>query len=81
MISRTNFLVAQLTSFAKQYARKSQKGIEPNDRQYSRKAEATMKHLSPEELSAVLNSETDERVPMVKTKNPTHVRVKNGRGP
>ena len=43
-----------------------------------------MKRLSPEELSAVLNSETDEHVPVVKPKNPklsAFAPQKKGRGP
>ena len=43
-----------------------------------------MKRLSPEELSAVLTSETDEHVPVVKPKNPMlpdFVPKKKGRGP
>ena len=84
MSRRTNRLAAQLSSFVKQYGRKAQRGVEPNDRQYSREAEETMKRLSPEELSAVLNSETDEHVPVVKPKNPklsAFAPQKKGRGP
>ncbi|MBZ8142856.1 hypothetical protein CLD22_23545 [Rubrivivax gelatinosus] len=64
MSRRTNRLTAQLSSFVMQYARRAQRGVEPNDRQYSREAEEAMKRLSPEELSAVLSSESDERVPI-----------------
>ena len=38
-----------------QYARKSQRGQEPNDRQYSRKIEAKLKRMKPEELDELLN--------------------------
>jgi hypothetical protein len=53
-----------------QYRRKAQRGVEPNDRKYSREAEEAMKRLRPEELSAVLNAETDELVPVIKPKTP-----------
>jgi len=84
MSRRTNRLAAQLSSFVKQYGRKAQRGAEPNDRQYSREAEEAMKRLSPEELSALLNSELDEHVPVVKTKTPSLSELgpkKRGRGP
>ena len=47
--------------FAKQYAKKSQKGVEPNDRAYDAKIEKLMKKLPPEELSKLLtDDEADE---------------------
>jgi len=84
MSRRTNRLAAQLSAFVQQYRRKAQRGVEPNDRQYSREAEEQMKRLSPEELSVALNSEADELVPVVKYKKSTHpefVPRKKGRGP
>jgi len=84
MSRRTNRLAAQLSSFVKQYGKKAQRGAEPNDRQYSREAEEAMKRLSPVELSAVLNSEIDEYVPLVKPKTPDlpdFVSKRKGRGP
>ena len=84
MSKRTNRLAAQLSAFVQQYRRKAQRGVEPNDRQYSREAEEVMKQLSPEELSTALNSEADELVPIVKHKRPTlpeFVPRKKGRGP
>ena len=63
MSRRTNRLSAELAAFAQQYRRKAQRGVEPNDRGYSRQAEELMKRLSPEELSAVLNAELDDAVP------------------
>lgn len=42
-----------------QYTRKSQRGQEPNDRQYSRKIEAKIKRMKPEELDELLNGEQD----------------------
>jgi len=80
----TNRLAAQLSAFAKEYGRKAQRGVEPNDRHYSREAEEAMKRLAPEQLSAVLNSEADEYMPVVKPKSPNLpdlVPKKKGRGP
>lgn len=84
MSRRTNRLAAQLASFVKQYGRKAQRGSDPNDRRYSREAEEAMRRLPAEELSAVLNSEVDEYVPVVRQKNPKlpdFVPKKKGRGP
>lgn len=50
-------LAEDLTLFVHKYARKAQKGQEPNDRCYDRKIEQTMKRLSPEHLSRALGSE------------------------
>lgn len=84
MSRRTNRLSAELSAFAQQYKRKAQRGVEPNDRGYSREAEALMKRLPAEELSALLSSETDELLPPVKPKkNPPDDQLpkKKGRGP
>ena len=43
-----------------QYARKSQRGQEPNDRQYSRKIEAKINRMRPEELDELLHGEQDD---------------------
>lgn len=56
------FLAEELERFLRQYARKAQRGIEPNDRRYSRKAEKVMRQLSPEALSGIL-SQGDEKDP------------------
>jgi hypothetical protein len=48
-------LRGQLAIFVKQYSRKAQRGVEPNDRRYDRKMEKLMKSLTPEELSDLLN--------------------------
>lgn len=50
-------LAAKLGRFVQQYARKAQKGWDPNDRNYDRKLEAKVKKLSPEELSDLLSGE------------------------
>ena len=43
--------------FAKQYSRKAQKGVEPNDRCYERDVERRVKRMPPEALDAVLNDD------------------------
>ncbi len=84
MSRRTNRLAAELSAFVQQYRKKAQRGVEPNDRQYSREAEEAMKRLPAEELSAVLSSEADDLVPLIKPKKPTPPEFfpnKRGRGP
>ena len=50
---------ANLALFIKSYGRQSQKGVEPNDRQYSREEEEAIKRLRPEELDALLRDDED----------------------
>ena len=57
MNKRKEKLQAKIGAFMQQYARKSQRGQEPNDRQYSRKIEAKIKRMKPEELDELLNGE------------------------
>jgi len=40
--------------FLQQYARKAQKGVEPNDRKYSRDVEREVRQMKPEEFDAFL---------------------------
>lgn len=68
MSRRSNRLSAELAAFAQQYQRKAQRGVEPNDRRYSRKTEEVMKRMRPEELSALLNADADETVSRAKAK-------------
>jgi hypothetical protein len=51
---------AVLQLFVKQYARKAQKGVEPNDRRYDRKIEERVRRMSPEQLDALLRDGEDE---------------------
>ena len=44
----------------RQYQRKAQRGVEPNDRQYSRKVEQKLKRMRPEELDELLHGTEDE---------------------
>ncbi len=52
-------LSADLKLFVQQYGRKAQRGIEPNDRRYSRKLEAKMRRMSPEQLDALLRDDAE----------------------
>lgn len=60
MNKRKEKLRAKIGAFMQQYARKSQRGQEPNDRGYSRKIEGKIKRMKPEELDELLNGEQDE---------------------
>ena len=50
-------LRGELAVFVKEYSRKAQRGIEPNDRRYDRKMENLMKSMTPVELSELLNED------------------------
>jgi len=45
---------AAVQLFTRQYARKAQKGVEPNDRRFERKTEERVKRMKPEELDRLL---------------------------
>ena len=60
MNKRKAKLQAEIGAFAQQYARKAQRGQEPNDRGYSRKIEAKIKRMRPEELDELLHGELDD---------------------
>jgi hypothetical protein len=60
MNKRNEKLRAKIGSFMQQYARKAQRGQEPNDRGYSRAIEAKLKRMKPEELDELLNGEQDD---------------------
>lgn len=53
-------LAGELPVFVKRYARKAQKGIEPNDRRYDREIEKKVKQIKPEDLDRLLHDETDD---------------------
>jgi len=67
---RKALLSGKLGIFAKQYSRKAQKGVEPNDRKHSSEVESLMKHLPPEELSELLTGDSEEPLPPIKRKRP-----------
>ena len=52
---RKERLRGELGVFAKQYARKKQKGHDPNDRGYDREVEKKIRHMKPEDLDELLN--------------------------
>ncbi len=60
MNKRKEKLRAKIGAFMQQYARKAQRGQEPNDRGYSRAIEAKLKRMRPEELDELLNGEQDD---------------------
>jgi hypothetical protein len=45
--------------FVQQYGRKAQRGVEPNDRRYSRELEMFLKQLRPEELDWLMRDDED----------------------
>lgn len=55
-------LAGELGLFIQQYARKAQKGWDPNDRSYDRKLEQKMKQLKPEKLSELLTEDSSEHI-------------------
>ena len=46
--------------FMRQYGRKAQRGVEPNDRRYDRDVERAVRQLKPEELDALLRDDEDQ---------------------
>jgi hypothetical protein len=48
---------ATVSVFVRQYARRAQRGIEPNDRRYDRRVERALKQLQPEELDLLLRDD------------------------
>lgn len=49
--------VAEIRLFAKQYARKARKGLDPNDRRYERETERRIKRMRPDERDGLLRDE------------------------
>jgi hypothetical protein len=50
---------ATVSVFLRQYGRKAQRGMEPNDRRYSRDVEKALKHLKPEDLDSLMRDDED----------------------
>jgi hypothetical protein len=57
---RRDLKAAAVQLFAKEYARKAQRGFDPNDRKYDRKVEQEVKHMKPEELYQLLHHGEDD---------------------
>jgi hypothetical protein len=55
-------IAKELGTFLRQYARRAQKGQDPNDRTYDREIEQELGRLRPEELDRLINGEDDERL-------------------
>ena len=53
-------LARHVGAFLRQYQRKAQKGVEPNDRKYDREVERIIRRLKPEDLDVLLNGDADE---------------------
>ena len=50
----------KIGNFVREYSRKRQKGVEPNDRVYDRSIEKLVKRMDPVDLSKVLTGEEEE---------------------
>ena len=50
---------ARLQLFIQQYGRKSQKGVEPNDRHYQRDVEKAVKRMKPDELDRLMRDDEE----------------------
>ncbi|WP_156434655.1 hypothetical protein [Bradyrhizobium lablabi] len=48
---------ATVSVFLQQYGRKAQRGVEPNDRRYSRDVEKALKRLKPEEFDLLIRED------------------------
>jgi len=57
MSNRSKKLEGEIGSFVKQYKRKAHAGYDPNDRRYDREIEEKIKHMTAEELSALMSGE------------------------
>ena len=60
MTSRRERLAAEIGVFMRQYGRKKQHGLDPNDRGYDRDIEQVVKRLDPQELDALLRDKVDD---------------------
>ena len=50
---------ATVDLFLRQYGRKAQRGVEPNDRRYSREVEKALKQLKPEALDILMRNDEE----------------------
>ena len=50
---------ATVDLFLRQYGRKAQRGVEPNDRRYSREVEKALKQLKPEALDVLMRNDEE----------------------
>jgi hypothetical protein len=62
--SRKRRLANQIGEFMREYGRKKRPGgLDPNDRQYDRQLQATVKRMDPAELDEMLHGDVDEDSP------------------
>jgi hypothetical protein len=57
---RHDLKAASVQLFAKEYARRAQRGCEPNDRQFDKKVIEQVKHMKPEDLYRLLHHGEDD---------------------
>ena len=57
---KRKWLRENIGDFMRQYQRKAQRGVEPNDRQYDRKVEEEIKRMDPFELDRLINGGDDD---------------------
>lgn len=57
---RKQRLEAKVGTFLRQYAKKRQKGSDPNDRQYFRRVEQIVQRMAPQDLDELMNGADDE---------------------
>jgi hypothetical protein len=60
---RKKAIEKEFGTFLRQYARRAQKGADPNDRTYDRNIEEHLRRLKPEELDRLIHGDDDERLP------------------
>lgn len=56
---KRDWLQRNLGNFLRQYRRKAQRGMEPNDRPYDRKVEQQIKRMRPEDFSDLMAGDED----------------------
>jgi hypothetical protein len=61
MSHRKEKIAAEIGAFMRQYQRKAHAGHDPNDRSYSRKLEAKLKRMRPEDLDELLHGEDSQQ--------------------
>jgi hypothetical protein len=52
----------ELGTFLREYAKRAQKGQEPNDRTYDRNIEKQLRRIKPEELDRMIHGEGEDRL-------------------
>lgn len=58
-VGRKKWISANIGAFLRQYQRKAQRGVEPNDRQYDRNLEMRLKRMKAEDLSRLMGDDDD----------------------